>query len=113
MGRGHTQAARGGTDRDAQRDWVGYSQVDFRSSATRLVLRAASANGGGSIDVRIDGCVTGEQGTSIGTCEVTSTGGADTYAELACPIESTQGGHDLCLRFSNNPSFQLDSWHLE
>lgn len=94
-------------------DWVGYSQVDFRDGASTLVLRVASAQGGGVVDVRIDGCVTGEAGTSIGTCTVMSTGGADTFAELSCPITETSGGHDLCLSFSDNPSFELDSWRLE
>lgn len=96
-------------------DWVGYSQVDFRSRATRLVVRVASASGGGSIDVRIDGCddFTSAAGASIGTCEVKSTGGADTYAALSCALSDTSGPHDLCLVFSGSTSFSLDSWHLE
>jgi arabinoxylan arabinofuranohydrolase len=108
----------GGSVRVAQieaGDWVGYSQVDFRGGAQTLVLRVASASGGGSIDVRIDGCddFTSAPGTSIGTCEVTSTGGAATYAELACPLAPASGPHDLCLSFSGDTSFELDSWHLE
>lgn len=94
-------------------DWIGYSQVDFRTGASRLVLRVASASGGGTIDVRIDGCVTGTPGTSIGTCEVVSTGGDSSYAQLTCPIQETAEGHDLCLVFSNGPSLRVDSWHLE
>jgi len=96
-------------------DWVGYSQVDFRDGATKLVLRVASAEGGGQIDVRVGGCgeFTGEPGTSIGTCEVPSTGGAQTYAELACTIAGPAGPQDLCLQFSGSPSFEIDSWHLE
>jgi hypothetical protein len=94
-------------------DWIGYSQVDFRAGATKLVLSVASAAGGGSIDVRIDGCVTGEEGVSIGTCDVTGTEGAGTYAQLTCDIEQTSGGHDLCLHFSGDPAFTIDSWHLE
>lgn len=108
----------GGTVRIAQidaGDWIGYSQVSFRGGATSLVLRVASASGGGSIDVRIDGCAdfTGEAGTSIGTCEVISTGAADTYAELSCPLTQTSGPHDLCLGFSGDTAFEIDSWHLE
>jgi len=108
----------GGTVRVAQideGDWVGYSQVNFRGGATALVLRVASASGGGSIDVRVDGCddFTNQPGTSIGTCEVVSTGGADTYTELSCPLTATSGPHDLCLAFSGDTSFEIDSWHLE
>ncbi len=96
-------------------DWVGYSQVDFRDGATKLVLRVASAAGGGEIDVRVGGCgdFTGEPGTSIGTCSVASTGGAQTYAELSCTIAGPPGPQDLCLQFSGTPNFELDSWHLE
>ena len=96
-------------------DWVGYSQVNFRGGATALVLRVASASGGGAIDVRVDGCddFTNEPGTSIGTCQVVSTGGADTYAGLSCPLSATSGPHDLCLAFSGDTSFEIDSWHLE
>lgn len=94
-------------------DWIGYSQVDFRAGATSLVLRVASAAGGGTIDVTIDGCITGEPGTSLGTCDVAATGGADAYAELTCTIAATSGPHDLCLEFSGNPAFTIDSWHLE
>lgn len=96
-------------------DWIGYSQVDFRGGASALVIRVASATGGGLIDVRIDGCddFTSVAGTSIGTCEVVSTGGADIYAALSCPLTATSGPHDMCLRFSGDTSFELDSWHLE
>jgi hypothetical protein len=108
----------GGTVRVAQidaGDWVGYSQVDFRGGAKTLVVRAAAAAGGGAIDVRIDGCddFTSEAGTSIGSCEAASTGGIDTFAQLSCSLTETSGAHDLCLVFSGDTSFALDSWHLE
>jgi arabinoxylan arabinofuranohydrolase len=96
-------------------DWVGYSQVDFRDGATTFTARVASASGSGSIDVRIDGCddFTSVEGTSIGTCSVTATGGADTFAEISCPIVETSGPHDLCLSFTGDRAFKLDSFHLE
>jgi arabinoxylan arabinofuranohydrolase len=96
-------------------DWIGYSQVNFREGATALVLRVASAAGGGAIDVRIDGCdeFTSQAGTSIGTCQVASTGGADIYAALSCPLTNTSGPHDLCLSFSGDTTFEIDSWHLQ
>lgn len=96
-------------------DWLGYSQVDFHDGATLLVLRVASAAGGGTIDVRIDGCddFTEQAGTSIGTCDLVATGGDDTFAELSCMLTQTAGPHDLCLQFSDVPAFELDSFHLE
>jgi len=94
-------------------DWVAYSQVDFRDGATTLVVQVASATGGGTIDVLIDGCIGGATGTSIGSCEVVSTGAADTFASLSCTLTETSGAHDLCLAFSDGPKFELDSFHLE
>lgn len=97
----------------ANNDWVAYSQVDFREGATKLVAKVASASGGGTINIVIDGCIGGAAGTPIGSCDVVSTEGASTFEELICSIEPTSGGHDLCLKFSGTPSFELDSFHLE
>lgn len=94
-------------------DWVGYSQVDFRGGTTSLVLRVASESGGGSIDVRVDGCVTDAEGTSIGACEIPATGGRDTYADVTCTLTETSGPHDLCLVFSGAAGLRFDAWHLE
>lgn len=97
----------------ADGDWVAYSQVDFREGATNLAVKLASAAGGGSIDVLIDGCINGATGTSIGRCAVTSTGGAGTFAVQDCALTQTSGVHDLCLAFSGSPKFELDSFRLE
>lgn len=96
-------------------DWVLYSQVDFRQGAARLVASVASATSGGVIDVRIDGCGdrTGRAGVSIGTCQVASTGDTSTFAEASCSLTPTSGPHDLCLVFSGDASFELDSFRLE
>ena len=96
-------------------DWVGYSQVDFREGASSIVLSVAAAAAGGTIDVRIDGCddFTSVPGSSLGTCNVTSTGSADTVAELSCPLTSASGPHDLCFVFGGTAPFELDSFHLE
>lgn len=96
-------------------DWTGYSQVDFRDGATVFVGRVASAAGGGSIEVRIDGCddFTSEAGTAVGTCEIASTGGDTTFADVSCAITETSGPHDLCLSFSGTEAFRIDSFHLE
>ncbi len=96
-------------------DWVGYSQVDFHDGASGFSARVASASGGGAIEIRIDGWddFTSEAGTAVGTCEVTATEGMDTFAEVSCPISETAGPHDLCLKFTGDDSFRLDSFRLE
>ncbi len=94
-------------------DWVAYSQVDFQDGASALVLRIAAASGGATIDVVQDGCLDGDAGSVVGTCSVESTGGLETFAELTCTISAPAGAHDLCLKFSGDTDFELDSFHLE
>jgi arabinoxylan arabinofuranohydrolase len=98
-------------------DWVGYSQVDFRTGATTFNARVASASGGGTIEVRIDGCddFTSQAGTLVGTCDVASTGGNETWSDISCSITETSGAHDLCLRFTGSGSslFALDFFNFE
>ncbi len=94
-------------------DWVAYSQVDFRGGAKSLVAQVSAESGGGAIDVIIDGCIDGSEGTSAGTCNVESTGGLTTFSELTCTISAPGGPHDLCLKFSGDAAFELDSFHLE
>lgn len=96
-------------------DWIGYSQVDFGAGVVTFNARVAAAAAGGAIEVRIDGCddFTSEPGSVIGTCEVPSTGGAQTWLELSCPVTETSGAHDLCLRFTGSSTFNLDSFRFE
>ncbi len=94
-------------------DWVAYSQVDFRDGATSLVAQVAASEGGGTIDVLVDGCIDSTDGTSVGTCDVAATGGFTTFSELKCTIDAPAGAHDLCLKFSGTTSFEIDSFHLE
>ena len=92
-------------------DWIGYSQVDFKNGASKLVLRVSGS--GGSIDVSVDGCLKGQPGTSIGKCEMTNAAGGSAYSPVTCTISGPAGPHDLCLTFSGSPNFRIDSWHLE
>ena len=94
-------------------DWVGYSQVDFRGGADKLRLRVAPLRGAGTIEVGMDGCLTGGPVSKIGTCEVQKAGDDGTFADLECPISAPAGVHDLCLRFVEGGGFELDSWRLE
>lgn len=96
-------------------DWVGYSQVDFRAGAVTFNARVAAAAAGGTIEVRIDGCddFTSAPGSVIGTCTVPSTGGAETWLDVSCPVTQTSGAHDVCLRFSGGATFALDSFRFE
>lgn len=94
-------------------DWVGYSQVDFRGGARKLILRIAPLQGAGTIEVGIDGCLTDERPAPIGTCKLEKTGGDPILVNVECPISAPAGAHDLCLQFSGGGAFELDSWRLE
>lgn len=63
-------------------DWIRLKGVDFGTGATRVTVRAASGSTGGSIEFR-----TGSNtGTLLGTCNITSTGGWETWRDFECTI---------------------------
>jgi arabinoxylan arabinofuranohydrolase len=78
-------------------DWIRVRGVDFGSrGAMTFQARAASAGGGGSIELRLDS----PTGTLAGTCAIGATGGAQTWATTSCPVSGASGLHDLYLVFT-------------
>lgn len=61
----------------------------------------ASANSGGSIEIRLDG----ETGKLVGTCAVSGTGGWQTWTTKTCGIDVVSGVHDLFLVFKGGSGF--------
>ena len=100
-------------------DWIGYSQVDFADGASSFQARvAADDSAGGSIEVYVDGCdrFSNLPGTLIGSCEVSPTGGWQSWADVECDVESTTGVHDVYLRFAGTgtePLLNLDHFQFE
>ncbi len=70
----------------------------------------ASAASGGSIELHLDAL----DGTLIGTCEVASTGGEETWTTTSCDVSGAEGVHDLYLKFGGTGSnlFNLDYWQF-
>lgn len=66
-------------------DWIRLKGVDFGAGAAGVTVRAASGSSGGSIEFRIGS----ESGTLIGTCNIASTGGWDTWQDFECDINRT------------------------
>ncbi|MDR0517779.1 MAG: carbohydrate-binding protein, partial [Fibromonadaceae bacterium] len=71
--------------------WVRLKRVDFgTASATKFLVRAASASTGGSIEIR-----TGSNtGTLAGTCAIGATGGITTWKDIECDIDMSAGVKD-------------------
>lgn len=87
-------------------DYIKVESVEFGAGADTFQYRVASAAGGGAIELRLDG----EQGELVGTCEVASSGGADTWATQECSV-NVSGRHDLFLRFTGG-GFKFDWWRF-
>jgi arabinoxylan arabinofuranohydrolase len=101
------------------KEWIGYSQVDFGAGATLFHARVASDFAdGGEIEICIDGCdlFTNIPGTLIGTCVVNTTGGWQAWTDVSCAIAETVGVHDVYLRFKGTESeelFNLNYFYFE
>jgi arabinoxylan arabinofuranohydrolase len=93
-------------------DWVKVVGVDFGSKgAKKFHARVASAEQGGSIELRLGGA----DGKLIGTCKVDTTGGWQTWRQVSSDVSGLAGVHDLCLKFvgGEKPLLNLDHWKFE
>ncbi|KAH8728681.1 putative xylanase 7 [Phaeosphaeriaceae sp. PMI808] len=93
-------------------DYIKVKGVAFGANGAKsLSVRVASGGGGGKIEVRL-GSTTG---TLVGTCNVSGTGGAQTWATVTCPISGAKGTSDLFFRFtgSGDNLFNFNWWKFE
>lgn len=92
-------------------DYIKVAGVDFGNGATSLEVRVASGSGGGSIEVRLDG----ENGTLVGTCDVSDTGGDQSWTTETCSISGASGVHDLYFVFTGGSGrlFNFDWWKFD
>jgi arabinoxylan arabinofuranohydrolase len=84
-------------------DYIKVKNVDFGSGATSFNARVASDASGGSIELHLDSAT----GTSIGTCAVSGTGGAQTWTTKTCSVSGATGVHDLFLKFTGSGTSNL------
>jgi arabinoxylan arabinofuranohydrolase len=91
-------------------DWIKVKGAAFGTGASTFTARVASANAGGSIEVRLDS----PTGTRVGTCAVTRTGGWQTWSSVSCPVSGATGTHDVYLRFTGGSGylFNVDWWRF-
>jgi arabinoxylan arabinofuranohydrolase len=93
-------------------DYIELKSVDFGSGATSFSARVAASASGGSIELHLDSLM----GTTIGTCAVVGTGGAQAWQTTSpCAISGASGVHDLFLRFSGGSGnlFDFNWWQLD
>ena len=86
-------------------NWVRYEGVDFGSGTDQIEIRAASASGGGIIELRLDG----PDGELLGTCLIPNTGDWQHWASFQPRIKSVSGTKTLCLTFKQPPSAALNA----
>jgi arabinoxylan arabinofuranohydrolase len=87
-------------------DWIRLLGVDFDNGATKFEARVASGSNGGSIEIR-----TGSRtGPLVGTLEVPSTGGWNTWQTLTTDITGLSGVHNLYFVFRGTGTDNLFNW---
>lgn len=85
-------------------DYIKIKGVNFGTGAESFEARVASATNGGNIELRLDS----PTGTLIGTCQVSGTGGWQTWTTKTCKVTGATGTHDLYLRFTGGSGFLLN-----
>lgn len=85
-------------------DWTAYYGLDFGRAASTFAVNASSSNQGGIIEIRLDA----PEGPLAGDCEVTSTGGWDSWKTFRCPVEGASGVHDVYLVYRGGSGYLLD-----
>ena len=84
-------------------DYIKVKSVDFGTGATSFSARVASDASGGTIELHLDSAT----GTSIGTCAVSGTGGAQTWTTKTCSVSGATGVHDLFFKFTGSGTSNL------
>jgi pectinesterase len=84
-------------------DWIRFGSVNFGSGVTGFSARVASNTTGGTIKLRLDAA----GGTQIGSCNVSNTGGWQTWTTVNSTASGATGVHDLYLVFSGTTSDYL------
>lgn len=82
--------------------------VDFgKKGAKKFTTELASAEGGCSIEIRLDSA----EGPVVGKLDVPATGGPKEFRELSCTVKDAKGVHDLVFVFRGKPETNLMNWN--
>lgn len=91
-------------------DYIRVKGVNFGDGADKFEVRAASGSSGGTIELRLGS----QNGTLVGTCEITGTGAWTTWKTFQCDVSNCTGKKDflyLVFKGSGEP-FRLNWWRF-
>lgn len=90
-------------------DYIKVKGVGFGDGAASFTAQVASTTGGGNIELHLDSI----SGLDIGTCDVSGSGGWQSWTSVTCPVSGAEGVHDLFFKFTGDGSgylFNFDWW---
>ncbi len=89
-------------------DYIKVRNVDFGTSGAKTFsARVASTTTGSAIEVHLGSAT----GTLVATCNVPSTGGAQTWTTVTCNVTGATGVKDVYFRFTGN-AFNFNYWQF-
>ena len=81
--------------------YVMYKNIDFETGAVGFKVNAASETDGGIIELRTDS----PDGTLIGSCKISGTGGWSDFEEFTCETKQCTGVKNLYLVFTGDDGY--------
>ncbi|PXV95643.1 alpha-L-arabinofuranosidase [Lachnotalea glycerini] len=92
-------------------DWIAVGNADFGSDGAKTVKANVASTVGGKIEIRLDSVT----GSLVGTLDVPSTGGTQTWKEIETTVSNATGVHNVFFVFTGNGSnnlFNFDYWQF-
>ena len=93
-------------------DFIKVKGADFgERGASRFEARVASGSNGGKIEVHLDTTT----GPLVATCDVSGTGGWQTWKTVSCDVSGAEGKHDIYFKFTGGCGllFNFNWWRFE
>jgi arabinoxylan arabinofuranohydrolase len=90
-------------------DYIKVKGADFGElGASRFEARVASGSNGGRIEVHLDTTT----GPLVATCDISGTGGWQTWKTVSCDVNGAEGKHDLYFKFTGGGGllFNFNWW---
>ena len=91
-------------------DWIKIRGVDFGKKGAQKFIASVAGTVNGQVELRVGD----SSGTLIGTCQVASTGDAQTWKTISCKVNKVSGVQDLYLKFTGGEGklFNFDWWQF-
>ncbi|MEK4734737.1 carbohydrate-binding protein [Paenibacillus sp. FSL L8-0641] len=92
-------------------DWIAVGNADFGSGGAKRFKANIASNAGGKIEIRLDSAT----GPLVGTLNVSSTGGTQTWKEVETTVSNATGVHKVFLVFTGTGTgnlFNIDYWQF-